>query len=146
MSENHIIKSNVNQSTIPEISMRKSCVCVIRCYTASSLPLDDKVPETKTKIDSTKLSEFPHHTTYHTITKHTYCYAILGCPTYPVRPFWGADMSVSSHYGVLTYPCQAILGANLPMLSHSGVLTYPSVLTTELRGLFHTLLLLSRIS
>nr|KAJ0205016.1 hypothetical protein LSAT_V11C500241990 [Lactuca sativa] len=37
-----------------------------------------------------------------------------GVPDYPVRPFWGADLPVSSHSGVLTYP-----------YGHSGVPSYP---------------------
>ena len=71
----------------------------------------------------------------------------MGCPTYPVRPFWGADLPVSSRSGVLT-----TLRSKRPNLgdyftpyyyyhiyhnityyqTYPGCLNYPSVLTTEL--------------
>ena len=70
-------------------------------------------------------------------TYHTYCRSILGCRTYPVRPFWGAELPVSSRFGVLTTHVKPFWGADLPVSIHSRVPTYPSVLTTDPRGLFH---------
>ena len=48
--------------------MRKTGVHVMCSYRAGSFPFAEEVPETKLKTISSMLSEFPHHTTYHTIT------------------------------------------------------------------------------
>nr|KAJ0196826.1 hypothetical protein LSAT_V11C700380990 [Lactuca sativa] len=61
----------------------------------------------------------------------------LGCPTYPVRPFWGADLPGAAILGCRPTHVKPFWGADLPMSSHSRVLTYPSVLTTDPRRLFH---------
>ena len=111
--QNRIINSNKNQSTIPENSMRKSCASVMCRYRADSFAFAEEVRETKLKTVSTKLSELPHHTAYH--TKHLLS-GIPGCPTYPMP-----DIS-----GCLTYPAEHTGVLNLPLLGIPGCLTYPS--------------------
>ena len=83
------------------------CVCVMRNYRASSFPFVEEVPKTKLKTVSTKVGDFPHHTTYH-ITNILLgnsgmpdlpYLVILGRLTYPIQQFWAADL-----------PCLAIMG------------------------------------
>ena len=51
-----------------ESIMRKFGVSVMCSNQARSFPFDEEVPETILKTVSTKLSDFPHRTTYHTMT------------------------------------------------------------------------------
>ena len=46
-------------------------ICVMGRYCVSSFPFEEEVPETKTETVSTKLSEFPHNTSYHTNMRRT---------------------------------------------------------------------------
>ena len=59
-----VIKSEYNPMSR---TMRKTNVCVMSSYRTGSFPFAEEVPKTKLKTISTKLSELPHHTIYHTI-------------------------------------------------------------------------------
>ena len=82
----------------------------------------------KTKLEnvSMKLSEFPHHITYH-ITNIVPSNS--GVPKQPMSSRFGVlDLPRSSHYGVL----------ELPTSSHSGVLDLPVGLSQPTTGDYFT--------
>ena len=109
---------------------------VMRCDRADSFPLKTKYLKPKLKTVSTKLSEFPHHTTYH--TNHVLS-GISGCPTYPpmylnrlrglLHPY---------HYHIITYHEHTARNA--------WVLTTPSVSFNRYPGTISPLLLPTHIT
>ena len=92
----------MSNSIMPEYNPRvlKCGIMCVRCAATLSAPSPStkRYLKPKLKTVSTKLSEFPHHTTYHTII-HT------------VGHFWGARPTPSV---LSTEYCLAYLGAGLP--------------------------------
>ena len=71
----------------------------VRCHHPELFPLLAEVPETKTETVSTKLSELPQSTTYHTIT---YKVHTGPCPLHrtEVRTNWGLAPCIGPKSGL----------------------------------------------